>query len=328
MLILIVGYGSIGKRHIENLFTLPDIEILVFTKRKYDNFLKERKCKKIDSLDMCLKIKPDAAIICNATNLHIKIALRLAKAHIHIFIEKPLSNSFSGIDNLQKIVKTNRLITHVGCVMRFHPCLKEIKGILDTKQLGRIMSVQVENGSFLPDWHQYENYKKSYAARKDLGGGVILTCIHEIDYLYWFFDKVSEVNSFLGKMSDLDIEVEDLASVLLKFKTNIIAEIHLDYFQKPSERGGKIIGTKGKLVWNFETNSVKIYDNNKNRWIERLKPSKFDKNKMYLDEITYFLNCIKNKRESFNNISKSSKVLEIALAIKKSDRCKKVVKIS
>ena len=134
MRVLIVGYGSIGKRHIDNLSTLSNIEILVYTKKKYDNFLKVRKCKKIESLNECLKVKMDAVIICNETNLHLKIAIKLAKAHVHIFIEKPLSNSVSGIHDLEKIVKKHKLITHVGCVMRFHPCLKEIKKVLDTKQ--------------------------------------------------------------------------------------------------------------------------------------------------------------------------------------------------
>ena len=327
MKVLIVGYGSAGKRHIENLSKFPNIDILVYTKRKYDNFLKQKKCKKIDSLKKCLEIKPDAAIICNVTNLHVKTALKLAEFNIHLFIEKPLSNSLNNVHYLQKIIKQKKLITHVGCVMRFHPCLQKIKKILDTKKLGKIMSVQVQNGSFLPDWHPYENYKKNYAARKDLGGGVVLTCIHEIDYLNWFFHKVKEVNSFLGKVSNLGITGEDLASFLLRFQSNMVAEVHLDYFQKPAERNGKIIGTNGKLIWDFTTNSVKLYDIDKKRWIEILKSHRFNKNKMYQDELNYFINCINDKKESFNNITKASKVLEIALAVKESDKYKKVIKV-
>jgi len=273
-------------------------------------------------------MRPDVVVVCNVTNFHVETALKVAKAGIHLFIEKPLSNSLRGVNDLQKIVRRKKLITHVGCVMRFHPCLQKIKEILDVKKLGRVISVQVENGSFLPDWHPEENYKKSYAARRELGGGVVLTCIHEIDYLNWFFHKVKEVNSFLGTVSDLGIFVEDLASLSLRFQTNIIAEIHLDYFQKPAERRGKIIGTKGKVIWDFETNSVNMYDISKKRWSKILKPSKYDKNKMYQDELSYFLNCVKYKKESINNINRASKVLEIAIAVKKSNKDKRVIKIS
>ena len=327
MKVLVIGYGSIGKRHIKNLTKLPNLELFVVTNRTTDNFLKKSNCKIFKTIEDAIQVKPSFAIICNVTSLHMKSSLLLAKSGIHLFIEKPLSNSLNNVHYLQKIIKQKKLITHVGCVMRFHPCLQKIKKILDTKKLGKIMSVQVQNGSFLPDWHPYENYKKNYAARKDLGGGVVLTCIHEIDYLNWFFHKVKEVNSFLGKVSNLGITGEDLASFLLRFQSNMVAEVHLDYFQKPAERNGKIIGTNGKLIWDFTTNSVKLYDIDKKRWIEILKSHRFNKNKMYQDELDYFINCINDKKESFNNITKASKVLEIALAVKESDKYKKVIKV-
>ena len=121
---------------------------------------------------------------------------------------------------------------------------------------------------------QYENYKKSYASNQKQGGGVILTNIHEIDYLYWFFGKAEEVTAISGRISKLDIKAEDFSSIILKFKKNIMAEIHLDYFQRPSFRGCKIIGEKGTIVWDFEKNNVMVYDIKKKEWDNTFKIKK------------------------------------------------------
>lgn len=328
MNVLVVGYGSIGKRHITNLSKFPNFQISVCTNRKYDSFLKKKKCKIFNSLDDCIKQKPDVAFITNTTNLHVKTAIKLANANIHIFIEKPLSNSTNDVKLLLSTIKKKKLVTMMGCVLRFHPAIKKFKEIISENKIGKIISVHTENGSFLPDWHPYEDYKKNYASRSDLGGGVVLTNIHELDYLYWLFGNVSEVFSITGKFSDLEIDVEDLSSILLRFKNNIIAEIHLDYFQKPSVRSCKIVGTHGTVYWDSSKNNVKLYDVNKNRWIDKLKLKNYDENNMYLDEIKHFFKCVNKEEKSINPIAEGAQILNIAIAVKKSSKLKKVVMIN
>ena len=325
---LVLGYGSIGKRHISNLSSFKDMEVLVCTKRRYDDFLRRKKCKIFNSIDECLKEKPDIAIISNASSLHVKTAIKLANSGIHLFIEKPLSNSLTGVGTLTKIVKKQKLVTLMGCVLRFHPCIKKIKEIISKNGVGRIISVHVENGSYLPDWHRDEKYQNSYTARRNLGGGVVLTCIHELDYLYWFFGNVKEVFSITGKFSDLELSVEDLSAILLQFKNNIISEVHLDYFQRPEVRSCKIIGTKGTIYWKLNTNSVKIYDIKKKKWIEKLKLQNYDDNTMYVEELTHFLSCVKDKKKTINDVYEGAKILQIALAVKQSSKTKKVIKFS
>ena len=323
--VLVIGYGSIGKRHIENLLSFSDLEILVCTKRKEDRFLRENKCKTFNSLEKCLKEKPDIALITNVTSLHVSTAIKLANAGINLLIEKSLSNSFYNVDKLIKIVKRKKIITLIGCQLRFHPCISKIKEIISRNEIGRVISVHVESGSYLPDWHPHEDYRDSYASRKDLGGGVVLTCIHEIDYLYWFFGDVKEVFSMTGKYSDLDLSVDDLSSILIKFKDNIIAEVHLDYFQRPDFRSCKIIGTGGTIYWDSEINTVKVYDIKKEKWIEKIKLSNYDKNVMYKEELSYFIKCVKKKENTINNVYDGLKTLQIALAVIKSAKLKRVV---
>ena len=324
---LVIGYGSIGKRHIENLSKIPKMKIFVLTTRSYDDFLKTKKCFIVKSIKSAISHNPDFAIIANETNIHVKFAKILSKAGIHLFIEKPISNSLKNIKVLKKISEKNKIIIHIGSVLHFHPCIKKIKEIIEKKELGRILSVNVENGSYLPDWHPREDYRKSYASKKELGGGVILTCIHEIDYLYWFFNKIDETSSYTKKVSDLDLSVDDLSSILFLFKNNIIGQVHLDHFQIPNSRTCKIIGTKGTLICDLELNFVKIFNVKSKKWKTKLKLEKYNKNIMYKNELTHFIKCVKNNLKDYNDIKHGEYVLKIALSVKKSSMLKKKVKI-
>ena len=264
--VLIAGYGSIGKRHIENFLQFKDIQLTVYTKRNDLQLLKKEGINVSSSLTECLKEKQDIGVVTNETSLHIPIAIKLAKEGLDLFLEKPLSNSLKGVEKLHAIAKKKKLITQMGCNLRFHPCIKKIKSLIEQKKIGKIISVQVQNCSYLPDFHPSEDYRKSYAARKDLGGGVILTQIHEIDYMYWFFQEVQNVVSMSGKFSALDVTAEDYMSSLLQFKNKIIGELHMDYFQRPSFRSCKIRGTKGEIYWNSDNNCVNIFNMNKQKW--------------------------------------------------------------
>jgi len=327
MKILVVGYGSIGKRHVKNLSSLNQTQVSVCSKNKETWKLEKKGIKTFTTIEQALKEKHDVAIICNETSLHIKTAIKLADNGYHIFLEKPISNSLKNIPALIKIIKRKKLITMVGCNMRFHHGIKLMKSLIDKNEIGRILSVTVENGSFMPDWHPWEDYQISYASQKKLGGGVVLTQIHEIDYLYWFFGKVDDVYSFTEKLTDLQIDVEDYSGSLLKFKNKIIAELHLDYFQKPSVRSCKIIGTKGQITWNWENNHVQIFKNKDKKWVTKNIEKKFDRNKMFVDELQYFLKCVKKRKIPMNSIIDGLEPQKIALAIKKSSKCGKKIRM-
>ena len=325
---LVIGYGSIGKRHVENLVSYKNYDVIIVTKQK--DIPKMRRVKIFDNLDDAINEKPKIALITNETRFHIQVATKLAKNEINLFIEKPLSDSLKGITTLQKIIKKKKLVTMVGCNFRFFPPIMNIKKIISRNEIGRIISVQVENGSYLPDWHPYEDYSKGYAARKKLGGGVILTQIHELDYLRWFFGLVSEVRSFSGKFSDLDIDVDDTSASILKFKNNVICELHLDFFQRPQFKRCKIRGTKGIIEWDSDSNNVRVFNSRIKKWKKvniknnyNLK-SKTNINRMYKDELKHFLKCVESKRKTINTFRDAVNTLKIALAMKRSSKFIKV----
>ena len=324
--ILIVGFGSIGKRHLKNILSKKNMDILICTKRKNLKF-KEKNIRIIETIDKAIVEKPDLAFVTNETSFHVKTALKLAKAGIDLFIEKPLSSTSNNLIALEKNISKNHLISLVGCDHRFHPCLKKIKEIIDNNRLGRVYSVQVESGSLLSDWHPYEDYRKGYSARKELGGGIATTMTHELDFLQWFFGDVKEIFSITKKVSDLDIAVDDISSMTMIFKNGIIGELHLDYFARPEFKSCKIKGTEGTLYWNTNSNDVKIFYNDKNKWKTIFKAKNFERNQMFMKELEYFLKCVKNKEKTFNDISEGKKIVEVILGAKKSSKFKKMISL-
>ena len=321
--VLVIGYGSIGKRHVKNLLNFPDIQVVICTKRRDLREIKSKNVIVHRNLEKCLKEKPIVGFVTNETSTHIHTATILAQNGIDIFLEKPLSDSMKGVEKLLKIVKKKELITQMGCNFRFYPPIAKIKKMIDGKKIGRIISVQVENGSYLPDWHPSEDYSKGYAAKKKLGGGIILTQIHEIDYLYWFFGEISQIFSISGKFSDLKINVEDISVSIFKFKNNIVGELHLDFLQRPQFKRCKIRGTKGIIEWESENNDVKIFMNRAKKWQKipiknNYKLSSKNRiNIMYVKELEHFIKCVKNRTKTINPITEGIETLKIALLMKK-----------
>jgi len=212
-------------------------------------------------------------------------------------------------------------------VIRFDESIQAMQKIVKQKKLGKIISTHVENGSYLPDWHPNEDYRKGYSAKKELGGGVVFTNIHEIDYLYWIFGKVSKVFSVTGKFSDLEVDVEDLSEILMKFKDKLIASIHLDHYQRPTFRQCKIIGTKGTMIWDFQKGKLDIFNLKKQKWENIIHEKYMDKNLTYQKEIAHFIQCVKSRKKTINPLSDGIETLKIVLSIMKSAKANRMVSV-
>lgn len=317
---LVVGCGSIGKRHIGNLIGLGVRDIIAFdTQTSRREEVKERfGVTVLNSLEEAWKHKPNAAVITVPTSLHVPLALQAARYGCHLFIEKPLSHTMEGIDKLLREVKERGLITLVGCNMRFHPGLMRVKELIDEGAVGKLVAARVEVGQYLPDWHPLEDYRHSYSARHDLGGGVILDAIHEIDYIRWMLGEVKAVACFAGKLSRLEIETEDTAAILLRFSSGVIGEIHMDYVQRAYSRTCQIIGDEGTIRWDYITDEVRWYSAATREWQVFRNPSGWDPNQMYLAEMQHFLRCLVGEEKPTLDVFEGARVLEVALAAKAS----------
>ena len=323
---LVVGCGSIGQRHIRNLILLGhQVYGCEIDYKKASQVKKKYKIEVFEDLKKALIKKYDGALICTPTSLHIPLSLELAKAGINLFIEKPLSNNLQGIDELLEIVKKNNLVSLVGCNTRFLPSFKLVRKMIKQGKIGKVLSVKVECGFYLPYWHPYEDYRKMYSANKSLGGGVILDDIHEIDSLMWLFGKVRKVFCYADKISNLDIDTEDIAEIFLKFESGVVAQIHLDYLQRTYRRYYEFIGEKGIIIWDYITQKVELYKEKTNQWEVFQESINTNREIMFIDEIKHFINCIKRKEQSVNDISSAKKILEVALACYESAKTERVV---
>ena len=205
------------------------------------------------------KHKPDAVIVANPTSMHLDVAIPAAEAGCAILLEKPISQSMERIDILQQLAGKSGSKVLVAFQFRFHPGLMRAKQLISAGEIGRIISAHVHFGEYLPAWHPWEDYRKSYAARADMGGGVVLTQCHSLDYLPWLVGKVDSVWGLTAKLSDLEVSVEDTAEIGLRFKDGAIGSIHLDFNQQPPMHQFQIVGTKGSLKWELSEGAVHIY---------------------------------------------------------------------
>lgn len=299
--ILICGAGSIGIRHAKNLVHLGYKNIIFLTKRK-KIILNKRKLKIYSSIIKLFKNnKPKIAFVTNETNRHISTAIKCANNGCDIFIEKPLTNIDKKVGQLIKIVNKKKIINMVGYMMRFHPIIKIIKKYISQKKLGDIYHFYSEWGEYLPFWHPGENYKKSYAANKNLGGGALLTLSHDIDLMQFFFGKSKLVQIKKNKVG-LKINANTNANIFIEFKKKMSGLIHINFLQKKTERYLKISGTKLIVKFYYLENLLEIYDKDK---IKKIKLKKFDRNNLFIDEIKYFLKNCENRRKCSPNIKEA-----------------------
>jgi predicted dehydrogenase len=211
--------------------------------------------------------------------------------------------------------------------MRFHPGLMRVKSLIADGAVGKVTSARVEVGQYLPDWHPAEDYRQGYSAQAALGGGVILDAIHEIDYARWLLGSVSSVACFAGKQSDLEIDTEDTAAILLRFASGAIGEIHLDYVQRAYSRTCHLIGDTGTIRWDYSAGAVVWYSAQTRTWETFHNPPGWQPNQMYLDEMCHFLRCLSGLEQPTLDVFEAARVLEVALAAKMSAREQRFVKL-
>jgi predicted dehydrogenase len=326
----VLGCGSIGKRHVKNLLALGEKDILAFDPRADRRAEAEALgLQTTGELDAVWSARPEAVLVTSPSRLHVTTALAAAEAGCHLFVEKPISDVHDdALDRLIEVVREKKLITLVGCNLRFHPGLARAKAILDEKRLGRVVSIRAEFGQYLPDWHPWEDYRQGYSARQDLGGGIVLDAIHELDYARWLMGEVEAVSCFAGSLSRLGLETEDVAAILLRFACGAIGEVHLDYVQRAYSRTCQLVGEEGTLRWDFVGGETRLYDAAAGAWRSFPAPAGWETNDMYVAELEHFLACLDGEAEPAQDLRAGRRALEIALAALASAENGVVVKLA
>ncbi len=315
--ILIVGLGSIGQRHLllaRELFPSADIRVLL---HKSLNLVPEGSNGYFVRIEEAIAFAPQIAVVANPAPFHIATAQALANTGVHLLVEKPLSNSLSGVDNLlatcQK--KKNKLL--IGYNLRYLTSLQRFRNLIRERVIGQVLSVRCEVGQYLPAWRPDKDYRLGVSARNELGGGVLLELSHELDYLRWIFGEVDWVKATIGRQSNLEINVEDTAHLTLGFASvkdsqRIVGTVNLDFIRHDSTRLCTAIGESGSLRWNGLTGEVELFHLVSKEWHKEYYDSHSDNS--YLGEWKHFISCVINQSTPLITGEDGLRVLEIVEA--------------
>ena len=329
--ILIVGLGSIGKRHLRLARQLmPDADIRV---------LRHQPCAAIpenangcfSTLDDAIKFAPEIAVIASPATFHLDVATALAKVGVDLLVEKPLSADIDGVLQLLEICSEQNVVLLTGYNLRYSPSLQRFRSMLNMEMIGRVLSVRCEIGQYLPSWRPGVDYRQGVSARRELGGGALLELSHELDYLCWIFGDVAWVKATLSQQSKLEINVEDTAHLILGFSSMIdgfqlIGTVNLDFIRHDTTRLCTAIGENGSLRWNGLTGVVDIFEAGSSEWKEIFchTPKSDDS---YLAEWENFINCIIGQEKPLISGGDGLKVLKIINASRQASISDKKVEV-
>lgn len=305
MNVLIFGLGSIALKHIDVLRILePSAVIYAFrsshSSRTFDGVTNIYTLKE-------LTVAPDFIIISNPTRLHEETIRTSIKFNCPIFIEKPVLHDLVSADAIERIVNDNNIVTYSACNLRFHPALISLKKYLDEKR-PRINEVNIYCGSFLPLWREGTHFRQDYSANPDMGGGVHLDLIHEIDYCTWLLGKPSEVKNVKRSNSSLDIHAVDFAAYHLLYP-DFSANIVLNYYRKDIKRIIEIVCENDTIIADLLACTLVSKVSN-----ETLFEKPFLMRDTYYEQMKYFLSHLKQKTHPMNNFSEAVSILKIALS--------------
>ena len=273
MKVLIVGYGSIGRRHAYILSKNKKIsEIKIFSKININNF------HTINNKNDIKKFNPQYVIIANETHLHLRELIFFEKnfKNIFILVEKPLFNKF-----IDYKIKNNKIF--VGYNLRFHPFIKLIKKMIINK---KIWNINVICGSYLPSWRKGREYNKSYSAKK-ISGGVLLDLSHELDYLKLIFGNFKPLYVIHNKISDLNIKSFDNLNLFAQGNNKLNIQLYLNYFFKIPMRQILIDGKNLSINADLISNTMHVVNNKK---YKKYKLDNFDINTMYSNQHNEIIN--------------------------------------
>ena len=278
-------------------------------------------------LDEALSLRPDIAILASPAPFHVRTASALASAGVHMLIEKPLSDSMDGLDRVLDDCRRQTIVVMVGYHLRFSPSLARLHDAIADGVIGRVLSVRAEVGQYLPDWRPGTDYRQGVSARRELGGGVVLELSHELDYVRWLGGEIRSVRAETGHLGGLDIDVEDVAEILLRFTNGAIGSVHMDMLQRRATRTCKVIGAEGTLEWNGLDGRLRLFSAKDSRLTELCGPSDAGLNDLYMAELAHFIRCAVEGGEVPVDGVAGRRVLEIALAAKQSAESGQVIQV-
>ncbi|QEC69065.1 Gfo/Idh/MocA family oxidoreductase [Panacibacter ginsenosidivorans] len=289
--ILVIGAGSIGERHIRNLWQLGYNNIIVYRQRNLPfRDIGEARVKLILEWNEVVTQRPFAAIICTPTAQHLQQTQQCLDANMHVLVEKPLSHQLFDKEQLITLLGEKKLLLQVGYMLHYHPLLQKVKSFIEAKTFGNVINIQTYWGEYLPDWHPWEDYRTSYAANKEHGGGAALTLSHDVDLVNWFMNALPKEHKVMHNYaSTLKVNTDSAFDALLSYANRATAHVHVNFCQKVPQRWYKIVFDEAVIDIDYYQASMKI-STKENIHEEQL--SNFARNELFIDELEDFFKRI------------------------------------
>lgn len=292
---LLVGYGSIGRRHLDNLHALGVRDwAVVRTGNSTLEFSPPGPVRSYSDLAAALGSEaPDFAVIANPSSLHVAATTACIEAGCAILVEKPLADRPDGLDELVALAEQRAAKILVGFQFRFHPAVLRMAQLVRDRTMGQPLHARVVWGEYLPSMHPWEDWRVGYAARADLGGGVHHTICHPFDYLRLIFGPPSVDSARLTTNGPLGLPVAEAADIGLSFAGGLTVALHLDYWARPSVHRVEIICADGTISWDYISGEFRIWDESVAQWRIEDLPAVDDRNNLFVAEAKHLLDVVR-----------------------------------
>ncbi len=320
MHVLVVGTGSIGKRHIANLLALG-ARVSAFSYRAAAgaeapaSVFDDPRVQRAPDLAQALTGDVDAVVVANRTDLHLDVALQAARLGKHLFLEKPLAVSLADVSELQRLVAQQGLVVEAGFMLRRHPNLLWMQQYLASGALGELFHARAAVGQWLPDWRPGTDHRLGYGAFRAQGGGVVFDLIHELDLVHWLLGPVADVSAMTRTVKSLEIETEAVAQIGLRLASGLLAQVHLDYVRPGYGRDMEIVAREGVLAWDYQAGTVSLERAGAAPETVHRVPTGFERNTMFREHMAHFLQRIQTPAlPAISSLADAEAVLRLALA--------------
>lgn len=322
MKFLVVGLGSMGKRRIRNLQYLKAGTVYGFDLRADRRAEAEQKygVRTFANLADAMAMNPDALVISTPPDLHAEYALAAARAGKHFFTEAGVEP-----DNIEEIIaaaRTSGVVAAPSCTMRFHPSIRKVKELVDSGEVGRVLTFTYHCGQYLPDWHPWEDYRKFYVARKKTGACREIVPF-ELTWLTWLFGGVAALSAMRSKLTQLETDIDDAYHLLLRFQSGQLGNTLVDVISRVPYRQLKLLSEEAVLTWDWTSKTVRVFKPGMG-WQEYQEPVGIQEDgyvtteNMYIDEMSHFVGAIRGEHEWMHSLEADWTVLKLLQASERS----------
>jgi len=331
---LIVGLGSMGKRRVRNLQYLKAGRIIGFdpNEDRRRQAAQTYGMRTFGDIDTAMRENPDALVISTPPDLHVKYALLAARNNKHFFMEASVVDE--GMDELISFCRGKDVVAAPSCTSRFHPSIMKIKELVEADAVGEVLAFTYHCGQYLPDWHPWEDYRQFYAARRETGAAREIVPF-ELVWLTWVLGRLDSISCFKGKLSKLNIDIDDIYQLIMRFKSGTLGHMLVDVVARVPYRTCRFLGEEGVIQWEWGE-GVKLYTAKERKWREyRVEEgptvegySDKIKEGHYIEEMNRFIKAIKGEKKYPYTLEDDREMLGLLYAAERSSDLGKHVMIT